>query len=148
MIELLMVIVVISILTVMGVSTYRNWQQHVLLVNATDELKSALHLAQGKAIAAAQNNNWGVYLASDHYIIFPGSFYDQNNPDNDRRDFKGINIINFDSALSDGVGGYSSSAVFNKYTGTTVNSGNLLLAPASDYSITKAISIDLNGQTQ
>jgi Tfp pilus assembly protein FimT len=148
MIELVMVIAIVGILTVTGLSGYRTWQQHVLLINATDELKSALNLAQTKAIAAAQSNNWGVHLATSSYIIFPGSFYDENNPDNQSRDLSGIVITNLDVGLIDGAGGFTRDAIFNKYTGNTANTGNLILAPASRPSYTKTISIDANGQIQ
>lgn len=146
MIELLMVIAITSILTLISVSAYRSWQQHVLLLNAVDELKSALNLAQGQAIAAAQNNNWGIHLANDHYIIFYGSFYDENNINNQKRNFNGVQIINLDTALTDGAGGYTPNVVFSKYTGHTPNIGTLILTPRSDNNRIKTISIDANGQ--
>lgn len=148
-IELLMVIAILGILSVMSIGSYRNWQQHVLLINATDELKSALGLAQTQAMAAAGSNNWGVHLASDYYVIFRGSFYDENNVDNQRRDLNGIEILNIGLGLADGAGGYTSSdVVFNKYTGNTANIGTIILAPKSDNSRIKTISIDASGQTQ
>lgn len=148
MIELIMVIAVVSILSVASIGSYHTWQKHVMLVNATDELKSAFNLAQGQAISAAQSNNWGVHLEADYYVIFPGSFYDENNVNNQRRNFSGINIINLDSAISDGVGAYTKDVIFAKYTGNTVNVGTLFLAATSNYSHTKSITIDLNGQVQ
>ena len=148
MIELMMVITVLCILSVASIGSYHTWQKHVMLVNATDELKSAFSLAQGQAIAAAQGNNWGVHLESNYYVIFPGSFYDEANINNQRRNFSGISLINLDSAISDGVGAYTKDVVFAKYTGNTVNVGTLFLAATSNYEHTKSITIDLNGQIQ
>ena len=113
--------------------------------------RSATHstnVEPSPAMAAAQSNNWGVHLASDYYVIFPGSFYDENNVDNQRRDLHGVELINLGSGLADGAGGYTSDVVFSKYTGNTANIGTIILAPKSDHNRTKIISIDANGQTK
>lgn len=146
LIELMIVLIVVAVLATMGIVGYRNWQQHILLTNATDELKSALSLAQQQAVSAAKNSNWGIHLEADTYVIFSGSFYDSNNPDNQSRNFHGVQVINLDTAISDGAGGYTPNIVFTKYTGQTPNIGSLTLAPNSLLSHTRTINITANGQ--
>jgi len=117
-----------------------------MLVNAADELKSTISLAQAKAISAAANKNWGVHLEDGQYVLFSGSFYDQNNPDNKVKELRGVQILNPSTSLSDGATGYGADLVFAKYTGQTVNIGQITVAANSDASKTKIITIQDNGQ--
>lgn len=145
-IELLVVLGLFALISVLSFSSYARWQQEVTLVNSTDELKSAISLAQAKAIAAADNKNWGVHLEIDRYIIFSGSFYDDANPDNKIKNLRGVQIVSPDTALADGAGGYAADLVFSKYTGQTVNIGQITVVANTDNSKNKVITIQNNGQ--
>lgn len=145
-IELMIVLLIVAFISAMGFSAYLNWQKDVTLVNAADELKSAIVLAQGQALAAAGNNHWGVHLESDNYTIFPGTFFNQNNPENKTKELRGVQILNPATSLADGVGGFGPNVVFTKYTGQTVNFGQIVLSASSDSSKTKTVTIQNNGQ--
>ncbi len=145
-IELLVVLGLFSLISLLSFSSYANWQKEVTLVNSADELKSSISLAQAKAIAAAGNKNWGVHLEEGQYVLFSGSFYDIANPDNKIKELRGVKIVNPETSLADGAGGYGSDLVFGKYTGQTANIGQITVAANSDPSKTKVISIQDNGQ--
>lgn len=145
-IELLTVLAIFSLISMLSFSAYSNWQKEVTLVNSLDELKSTISLAQAKAIAAADNKNWGVHLLVDQYVLFSGSFYDEANPDNKIKDLRGVKILNPEISLSDGAGGYAADLVFSKYTGQTVNVGQITVVANSDATKTKVITIQDNGQ--
>lgn len=145
-IELLVVLGIFAIISLLSFSSYSAWQKEVILVNSLDELKSTISLAQAKAIAAADNKNWGVHLTIDQYVLFSGSFYDEANPDNKIKDLRGVKILNPETSLSDGAGGYAADVVFSKYTGQTVNTGQITVVANSDSTKTKVITIQDNGQ--
>lgn len=145
-IELLVVLGLFTIVSLLSFSSYITWQKEVTLVNSTDELKSTISLAQAKAIAAADNKNWGVHFEAGQYILFSGSFYDQANPDNKIKELRGVQILNPSTSLSDGASGYGADLVFAKYTGQTSNIGQITVVANSDSSKTKIISIQDNGQ--
>lgn len=145
-IELLVVLGLFALISLFSFSSYSAWQKEVTLVNAADELKSTISLAQAKAIAAAANKNWGVHLEAGQYVLFSGSFYDQNSPDNKIKELRGVQILNPSTSLSDGAAGYGADLIFSKYTGQTVNTGQITVAANSDATKTKIISIQDNGQ--
>jgi Tfp pilus assembly protein FimT len=145
-IELLVVLGLFAIISLFSFSSYASWQKEVTLVNSTDELKSTISLAQAKAIAAAGNKNWGVHFEADQYVLFSGSFYDLANPDNKIKELRGVQILNPNTTLSDGAAGYGADLVFSKYTGQTVNIGQITVVANTDATKTKIISIQDNGQ--
>lgn len=145
-VELLVVLGLFALISLLSFSSYTKWQQEVILVNSSDELKSAISLAQAKAISAAANKNWGVHLEADRYVIFSGSFYDDANPDNKIKNLRGVQILNPESSLADGAGGYGADLVFSKYTGQTINIGQITVIANSDPSKNKIIVIQNNGQ--
>ncbi len=144
--ELMVTFLIVALLASMSFVSYRSWQREVQVLNAVDELKSGLRLAQSKAIAAAGETNWGVHLAVDTYVIFPGSFYDMNNPANQSKIIIGTEIINLDTAISNGAGGYGPDVVFSKFTGETPNIGVIMLSPKFDHSLIKNIQVTADGQ--
>lgn len=145
-IELLIILMIVGFIAVLSFSSYLSWQKEVTLVNAADELKSAIVLAQAQALSAAGNNNWGVHLEADSYTIFPGTFFNQDNPENKTKELRGVQILNPDTSLADGAGGFGANVVFAKYTGQTVNFGQIVLVANNDQSKTKTINIQNNGQ--
>jgi len=144
--ELLIVLTLFALVSILSFSSYTVWQKEVTLVNSTDELKSTISLAQAKAIAAAGNKNWGVHLEVGQYVLFSGSFYDVANPDNKVKELRGVQILNPSTSLSDGSTGYGADLVFSKYTGQTVNIGQITVVANTDATKTKIISIQDNGQ--
>lgn len=146
LLELMVTIFIAAILASMSLVSYRSWQREVQTLNAVDELKSGLKLAQAKAIAAAGDTNWGVHLEADTYVIFPGSFYDMNNPGNLDKTIVGAMIVNLDSAIDNGAGGYGPDVVFSKFTGETPNTGTIALSPKFDTSLIKMIHVTADGQ--
>jgi len=93
MIEVLMALVIMTLLATMGFSSYRIWQKQISLINTRDEIKSALARAQQLATAASGNTAWGLHLATSTYTVFPGSFYNETDPDNRTWVLNGVEIV-------------------------------------------------------
>lgn len=73
--ELLLVIVIISFLSLMTVSFYSRFINQNAASNTVDQLVGSLRKAQTYAMAGRQNNNWGVYYGNSQIVLFAGNTY-------------------------------------------------------------------------
>lgn len=146
MFEILLSFLLVAIIAGMGFSSYRTWQQNVLLLNTRDEIKSGLMRAQQLATAAANNTAWGMHLATTSYTIFSGDFYSESDPNNKTWNLNGVEIVNSYSAFADGAGGYTSDVVFSKFDGDTYNTGTVNIIIAAQPTMTKNIIVQSPGQ--
>lgn len=144
--ELLVAMAIFALATMISVSSYRNWQKGVQVTNNTDEVRSALLYAQQLSTAAAQNNTWGLHLEVNNMVIFKGSFYNENDPDNIERKLNGAIILNPTSTFATGAGGYGPDIVFYKFTGQTANTGTVSVAAGVDTSVNKSLTVESSGK--
>ena len=144
--EIILVIAIFAIVFSIGSSGYLTWRQHVSLINSREELKSALLKAQQLATAAADNNNWGVHLETDRYILFKGSFFNETDPLNVMKELAGTQILNASTTVADGAGGLGSDVVFTKFSGQTANTGTIEIIYSPESSIKQIINILASGR--
>ncbi len=146
LVEITMVLAIVAIVFSIGVTGYINWRHHVLLINGKEELKSTLLRAQQLATAAANNNNWGVHLEDKRYVLFSGSFYNEEDPLNIIKELSGIEILNASTTVSDGVGGLGSDVVFIKFTGQTYNTGTVQMIYDQNSEVNQSLQILSSGR--
>jgi len=146
MIEIILAIAILAIVSSLSASLYHKWQKQVQLINAQDEMISALIRTQQLATAAAKGDDWGLHLESNYYVMFPGNTYDENNPDNKMWNLNGVQIMNPTSTFADGLGGYSSNVIFTKFNGQTANTGTISINTIADQNIIKTITVESSGQ--
>ena len=130
----------------MSIFAYTNWQHQVRLVNAQEEIKSTITKAQQLATAAANNEIWGVHFEVDRYVLFEGSFYDEDDLNNRAWDLRGVHIVDPENSLADGAGGLGPDLIFYKFIGTTANTGTIAIMPNSGDITTRTIVINASGQ--
>lgn len=145
-IEVLIVIIIITVIAGMGVVSYTNWKRQVKLINTEEEIKSTIVKAQQLATAAADNKIWGVHFETDRYVLFQGSFYDENDPNNESWNLQGVEIVDPENSLADGAGGYGPDLIFYKFIGTTANTGTIDIIPSGVAGGLRSISISASGQ--
>lgn len=148
MIEILLVLAIMVIVGGMTYGGYSVWHRRVVLVNNVSELKSNLVKVQQLATAAAQNSDWGIHLESDSYTLFQGSFYNQDDPNNQVKSIAGSQILNPDATFSDGIGSFSSNVVFIKFKGITYNTGTIAITDTVGSGGTKYITVSETGQIE
>lgn len=144
-IEILIVIVILIIVSGMGMVAWTNWQRQVKLINTEEEIKSTIVRAQQLATAAADNEIWGVHFETDKYVLFQGSFYDENDANNKSWQLQGVNIVDPENSLADGADGYGPDLIFYKFVGTTANTGTIAIMPNAG-GPSKNITINASGQ--
>ena len=143
--EYILVILLLGIVFGLTSAAYFNWRENVLLKNNKEEMRSYLLRAQQLATAAASSTDWGMHLETDSYTLFQGNTYNPADPDNIVRFLQGSNILDPDTSLSDGMGGYTPDLVFIKFTGQTVNTGTISIIIPNQASILTSINIESLG---
>ena len=134
-IELILVVSLVLVLGTMGTSLAARFMTQNAVANAQDQLIGDLRKAQMNAMAGKQNDNWGVYYASNTITLYRGGSW-------------GTKVAGFDEKFSvpGGVSITSSTGIldwnFTRVTGMVSN------APAtitiSGTGTTKTITV--NGQ--
>ncbi len=145
-IEVLVTLGIAAIIFAMGSIGYREWMLKVKLTNDRDEIKSVLLRTQQLATAAAGGTAWGLHLATTSYVMFPGNYYDENNPNNKTWPLNGSEVLAPSLTFADGAGGYIPNVVFAKFTGETYNTGTIRLALPFSTSTVRVIQVAESGQ--
>ena len=145
-VEILVVLAIFGLILSMSFFSYKSWQRQILVNNTKDEIKSVLIRAQQSATAAASNRAWGVHFETSTYTLFPGDFYNQSDPDNKIWSLHGVEIFESYNAVSDGAGGYGPDVVFDKFHGTTYNTGTVNIIISGNPSFSKDVTIQSSGQ--
>lgn len=147
-VEVLIVIMIIAIIAGLSAISYSNWQKDVQVINARDELRSTLVRAQQLSTAVAQDNQWGVHLEEDRFILFKGSFYNSSEPENISHNLQGVRILDPTNSFADGASGRQEDVLFYKFTGMTANTGTVSIYPLSDPSAIRTLEVLSSGHIE
>lgn len=146
--EVLAAIAIFGLVTLISIASYQVWRAKVQISNARQELVSALTQAQQYAMASAEENNWGIHLDEDQYVLFNGSFYNESDPDNRVTTLRGALISDPENSFDDGAGGRTADVVFTKFTGTTYNTGTIAIISDGSSSVSQTIVISATGAVE
>lgn len=121
LVELLLVLAIFAIFFVLSESVYVNLKSSSNLKIATTNLVQSIRYAQNNSEIMKNDSKWGVEIFSDKAVIFKGNSYlTRDNSFDQNFDFpKGI--------TPSGV----SEIVFEKMTGSTSNTGTVILTNSS-----------------
>jgi len=119
LIEILVVIFIVTTLVALPVGFFWGFGRTDALVATTREVVGVLHEAQtntisGKSVDGQNPSSYGLYFATNYYVLFSGTSYNANDSNNARTDlpqgmiFSQINVP-------------SSIIVFDKITGKVRN---------------------------
>ena len=135
-IEVLVVVVIISILGVITYATFFDTNRLQALEKDRDTIVAMIERARSLTISSSLGRQYGVHLATDRVILFPGSSYDSLNSENKVEMFHTLVSL----ASTSLVGG-GSDVVFERLTGKTSKSGTLSIALKADPSRSYIITI-------
>lgn len=77
-IELLGVVAIIGILAVIAIPSYQLMRKNVALSSYTQEIVSALRVAQNRSISSQGGMIHGVHFESDRYVVYDGTWPSSN----------------------------------------------------------------------
>ena len=78
-----MVIFVMMVLMVLGFINYRDFEKKVALSSSANQIISALHLANERAVSSSGNSVHGIHFTSSTYTLFASSTYIVSDPSNE-----------------------------------------------------------------
>lgn len=117
--EMLLVIALIGLLGAITIPFYQSMQINVQRQAVGNELIANLHRAKLKAIAAVDDNSWGINIdENNQIIIFKGSNFEARDQNFDETITVPNNII---------IEGAARQVIFNKFTGLPSATGTIVL---------------------
>lgn len=146
LIEVLTVVGILVVLTAMAVPAYHYFQAESELLNTTEEVITILRLAQNKTLASEGASQWGVFFdksASPHqFVLFKGISYPSLDPVFDEVHGLPASVEIYEISL---VGG-GEKIIFNRLTGETAQTGDIVLQLKTDPAKTKTVYIEQSGK--
>ncbi len=142
LIELLVAIAVIGILLAGSFASVGSLRDTYSLLSAADTVKMTLEKSRLSSLAREDGAGYGVKLNETSILLFKGSSYNPNDPNNKTIGLPTgtkISSINLDS------GAASDAVVFGNLTGTTTP-GTIILSLINDSSKTRTIYISGSGK--
>jgi len=110
------------------------------LVKETAHIVSILGHARSQTLSSKGGVQHGVHLESTRVVLFRGSIYDQNDPNNVSISLHPlVNISNINLALG------SSNVIFDRLTGTTPFFGTITISLVASSTQSKVITVNSTG---
>lgn len=140
LVELIVSIGIISLILAVVVPSISNSRNTRFLIQANQDILTALNKARSNAISSVGGDSHGVYIESNKVTVFEGSAYNQLDSKNQVTLLdKNIEINSFS------LNGGGASIVFAKLSGSTNQYGTINLRVKSDTAKNKTITISRNG---
>ena len=141
LIEILIIICIFSIICAIIIPNFSGFQKQQALKNTSEDIVSMLNEARNDTISSKNSNNYGIHFQNDRAILFSGLSFNQSSI---------IKQINFESPveipINNGVNiGGGNDVIFNKITGETAQSGNIIIQLINDSTRQKIITINSAG---
>lgn len=145
LIEVILVVIILGILATISISDFILFKKKSDLNNSVQEFTGILKFAQNKALSSENDSQYGVYLdatvSPSKYVLFKGASFALRDASFNNQTYFLANTVEF-FGISLGGG---SEVVFNKLTGTAMQSGSVSLRLASNASQTKTVYISSSG---
>lgn len=121
LLELIVVIGIVILIFNVSSSGFNSYKMHSNLELAAGGVVEAIRLAQASAQSGKGDSKWGVEILSNQVVVFKGDSYATRITSADE-------LLNFSSGI---VPSGISEIVFEKNSGTTVNTGDILISNSS-----------------
>jgi len=138
--EIILTLAVLAIILVLILPAFGSLKQNQVFNNAIADTVSAINKARAETLSSFSSSEYGVHLESSQVVIFKGTVYTANDPNNE------VIILTSPASITDvtlgGVSGASGDFYFARLSGAPNKSGTVTIAvPGS----TKIITITQAG---
>ncbi|OGH83813.1 MAG: hypothetical protein A2373_03615 [Candidatus Magasanikbacteria bacterium RIFOXYB1_FULL_40_15] len=140
LIEILLVVATIMILATAGLISYRSFQKRLELSTSVSDVIATLQLAAEKTISSEDNEQYGVHFETGFYALFKGFDWNPLDPENE------ITYFPTSVEYTDIWEGTSDTIAFDRLTGTTGHTEDVILRLADDHSESRTIKILPSGR--
>lgn len=143
--EILVVISIMMLMSVIVIPNYRRWQKQIDVDYEVEALEGAIREAQSRSMAVLNGENHGVYFdqTNNKYYIFQGTVFDPGAEANIEYTLaKDVEFVSVNFAVT------GDTVVFNQLSGSTDNSGSMVVRSASITDIQRTITITKEGKVE
>lgn len=143
LLEVLLAISIIAIIGFVSVVSINSFGTDQSLSKSSEMAVSIIAEARSKSVSSKDASKFGVHFETDKVVLFKGNSYSSSDSENV--------IYNIDSRskiLSVNLTGGVSDVVFNRFTGDTAVTGNIIFAKKSDTSEIKTVTIYPTGMAE
>ncbi len=141
LIELLVSLTIIIILALIMFSAYSGLRPHNDVDADTQAIISELNLARSRTLASTNSSSFGVHLQTDRVILFQGTTFNSNDSNNVT-----LLLSSRDKIATIALVGSAVDVVFDRLSGTTSQSGTLVVQSRSASSENETIYIQSSGE--
>lgn len=139
LIELLVAVTILVLATSLVLPNFNFWQRQSALDATTQEIISALRLAQNQTTASEGASPFGIYFEMDKFTVFKGATFYPTSPDNNEH------RLNPTLKISEINLGGGNAVLFERLTGNAANYGSVKIEQTSDSAKNKTVFIDYSG---
>ncbi|MEK7557026.1 MAG: prepilin-type N-terminal cleavage/methylation domain-containing protein [Patescibacteria group bacterium] len=141
LVEIIVVLAIILLLVGLGLAAYRTFGRNVNLGTVSQQIVIVLDDARSRTVASLSDSQYGVHFENDTYTLFQGSTYNAQGNNNEAHPLP--TGVEFGSITLSGGG---NDVVFDRITGTTSQSGTIVLRLTDTPATTQTITISPQGQ--
>lgn len=150
LVEILIITAILVLLIAIPVPAFRFFQGSVNLNNAQDEIISNLNLVESRTLASEEAAQYGIYFDKDNgnYTLFSGSSYQTRDQNYDKTYTlsSAVEIFEINLKLVSNPLESSNEVVFNRITGSSNQTGNLILRLKARPEDTRVIHVLSSGK--
>ncbi|MFA6353788.1 MAG: type II secretion system protein [Candidatus Paceibacterota bacterium] len=139
-IEVLVVVTVLGIIFAIVIPQFSKNRELQVLKSGAGDVLSTINKARVTTLSSLNSSSYGVHFQSDKVIIFKGTLFSVNDPNNEA-----INLTtpaNISNVTFGGVSGNSGDVYFNRLSGSPSTTGTITI---SSPSFSKIITISATG---
>ncbi len=135
--EILLVVAILMVILFITLPAFRSSRDQQVLKSTTLEVYSSINKARSQALASLDSSEYGVHFQSDQVVIFKGTSYSSNDPDNEI-----INVSSPASISNINLSGGGSALYFSRLYGEPNKTGTITILVGST---SKNITISATG---
>jgi len=139
-IEIIVAFSIIIIAVALGYQGLNAFNETTAVTSGTEEALAILDDARNRVVSARNKSQFGVHLAGDRLILFPGAVYNSSDPANE------IHLLSPRIEIAAiALAGGSVDIVFQRSTGQTAQYGTFLIRSRKNTTIFRTIAVLRSG---
>lgn len=139
-IELLVVLAVLGIISSIVIPQFSKMRENQVLKSGVQDILSSLDKARSQTLASLNSSEYGVHFETDKIIIFKGTFFPADDPNNESISI--ISPASISNVTLNLVSGIPGEMYFNRLSGSPSKTGTVTIS-TTNYS--KIITIWATG---
>ncbi|MBI3633948.1 MAG: type II secretion system protein [Candidatus Vogelbacteria bacterium] len=143
LVEIIIVVGILLTLATITITALSKFSQFTALSKDTEKIVSLLNRARSDTISSKNDVRYGVHFESTKAVLFAGDSYVSNTMTNEV-----VTVLPTATIRSVTLNGGGSNVLFDRLTGATSESGNIIISLLGSGANSRQITISSNGVAQ